>query len=364
MHRWAIEIDRDDITQAVIVAEEAPPLTDGEVELLVDLIAITANNVTYAALGKPTGILGPDAGYWDFFGERDAAGRLPVWGFATVRRSTVESLPVGEPIYGYWPLASHAIVRPDRVGAIGFTEATPRRQALPAFYNGYQRVSALDDHAETDHALWPIWRPLYMTGWLIADQLADEGDHGAAQVLVTAASSKTALGFAHALRERARRPRVIALTSARSAEFVRGTGLYDDVVLYDAIASLDRVPSALVDLANDPAVVDAVRAALGAALVFDLVVGFTHWDAGGRGATYDAPPRSGFFAPGRLQKRGADWGGAELRARIGAAWSGFMRDAPALTEVEERSGADAALAAYADAVAGRADPRIAVLVRP
>ena len=363
MERWAIEIDRDDITQAVVVEEDIPTLADGEVEFSVDLVAITANNVTYAALGQPTGLLGPDAGYWDFFGARDAPGRLPVWGFATVMRSTVEGLAEGEAIYGYWPLASHAVLRPDRVGAIGFVEATPRRQTLPPFYNGYQRVSELDDHAAADHALWPIWRPLYLTGWLIADQLHDEADHGAMQVLVTDASSKTALGFAHAMRDREERPHVVALTSARSAEFVRASGLYDEVILYDAIDSVERVPSVLVDLANDPAVVRNVRHALGGALVFDLIVGFTHWDAEGRGEPFEAPPRSGFFAPGRLQKRGAEWGGQELRARIGAAWSGFMHDAPALTEVDERRGADAAFAAYEDAVAGRADPRIAVLIR-
>ena len=57
----------------------------------VDCFAMTANNVTYAALGKPIGLFDNGAGYWDFFSPGGAGpGRLPVWGFATVTRSDVE----------------------------------------------------------------------------------------------------------------------------------------------------------------------------------------------------------------------------------------------------------------------------------
>lgn len=363
MERWAIDIDRADITRAAIVHPPAPALAAGEVELALELAAMTANNVTYAALGGPGGPLGADVGYWDFFADRDSPGRLPVWGFASVVRSDVDGLAPGERLYGYWPLASHAVMRPERVGAIGFTDATARRQALPAFYNNYQRVAALEDHEAADHELWPVWRPLQVTGWLVADQLADEGDHGAAQVLVTAASSKTALGFAAAMRERAGAPAVVALTSRRSEAFVRGTGLYDGVVTYDAIATLERRAAALVDFANDAAVNAAVREALGEALRFDLVVGFTHWDAAG-GAAPAGVPRSGFFAPERIAKRAGDWGGAGLRERMGAAWRGFMPLARGLTRLETVTGADGALAAYRAAVTGVADPAVAMLMRP
>ena len=84
MDRWAIEIDRADITRATIVEEPAELLPAGTVEVAVELVAMTANNVTYAALGGPSGLFGNDTGYWDFFADRDAPGRLPVWGFATV----------------------------------------------------------------------------------------------------------------------------------------------------------------------------------------------------------------------------------------------------------------------------------------
>ncbi|QSQ26621.1 DUF2855 family protein [Pyxidicoccus parkwayensis] len=209
MQRWAIDIEREDIAQARIAADPESPLGEGEAELAVGLFAMTANNVTYAALGKPMGVLGPDAGYWDFFAERGAPGRLPVWGFARVTRSIVAGLEPGEEVYGYWPMASHARLRPERVGPVGFVDATPRRQPLPAFYNRYQRVTALDGFVERDRMLWPLFRPLQMTGWLLADQLAETGDYGANRVLVSAASSKTAIGLAHAYRARSERAELV-----------------------------------------------------------------------------------------------------------------------------------------------------------
>ncbi|UVO52332.1 DUF2855 family protein [Sphingomonas sp. SUN019] len=357
MTRWAIDIDRDDITQAVVSDAPEQPLAEGEIEVAVELFAMTANNVTYAALGKPMGFLGPDAGYWDFFGDRGAPGRLPVWGFARVTRSTVPGLAEGEELYGYWPLASHAVLRPERVGAVGFVDAMPRRQALPAFYNRYQRVSALDDYDVADRDYWPVFRPLYLTGWLIADQLFDEQEN-LAQVIATAASSKTALGFAHAMREQTKRPLLIGLTSPGSAAFVAETGLYDRVVTYDAVGEIAiGGETALIDFAGNPAVAAEVAARLDESLTFAMGVGKTHWEATGEG-----PRMAFFFAPARIEKRGAEWGGDAFRAAIGESWGRFMRDVRDLTRLDRREGADGALVAYREAVTGTADPRASVIV--
>ena len=53
---WAIDIDRDDIAEARLVEEAAADLAPGEIEVRIDSFAMTANNVTYAALGKPIGL--------------------------------------------------------------------------------------------------------------------------------------------------------------------------------------------------------------------------------------------------------------------------------------------------------------------
>jgi hypothetical protein len=363
--RWAIDIDRDTIADARIVVEAQDDLPDGAVEVAIDEYAMTANNVTYAVFGKPLGLFGNDQGYWDFFAERDAPGRLPVWGFATVSRSKHDGVPVGTKLYGYFPMASHAVLRPGRVSDHGFTDTTPRRATLPIIYNQYQRLDALGDYRAKDHDYWPVFRPLFLTGWLIADQLEDDGDYGASQILVASASSKTAIGLAHALQQRSERPMIVGLTSAGNAAYVEQLGLYDRVVTYDAISAMDAdVASALVDMAGNPQVAARVHNHFDDALKASIVVGKSHWDAADDGTPIAGPPRQMFFAPGRSEKRIGEWGPDAFRQKLEAAWLGFADLAPRILSIDKRQGAEAALAAYAETVAGKADAKSGLVIVP
>src|SRR3546814_17587995 len=92
---------------------------------------MTANNITYAVFGKPSGLFGNDQGYWDFFAPRGAPGRLPVWGFATVTESAADGVAVGENFYGYYPMASHAVLPPGAGGPGGFHDHPLSPAALP-----------------------------------------------------------------------------------------------------------------------------------------------------------------------------------------------------------------------------------------
>jgi NADPH:quinone reductase-like Zn-dependent oxidoreductase len=242
---------------------------------------------------------------------------------------------------------------------------TPRRTALPAAYNQYSRLKALGDHREDDHDWWPVYRPLFLTGWLIADQFEDEDDFDAETIIVSGASSKTALAFAHVMKARGTAPRLVALASSRSAAFTADTGLYDQVVDYGAIDTIEAEGKvALVDFAGNPAATRAVHERFGDALAVDMVVGITHWDAERGGAPLPGPRPIGFFAPGRMKKRSKDWGAHGLRRQSEDAWLDFMPTAKRLTAIERRSGGEAALAAYRDAVAGNVDPRIGLLIEP
>lgn len=366
MTGWAIDIDRDNIRTAQVVGEALPALREGEIAVAINLYAMTANNITYAVFGKPNGLFGPDAGYWDFFAERDAPGRLPVWGFATVTDSRCDGIQPGERFYGYYPMASHAVLAPQRVSGSGFVDGTPRRAALPAIYNSYQRIEALGDYREADHDFWPVFRPLFLTGWLIADQFEDEGDYGAEQILIASASSKTAIGLGFSVQQRSGpRPQTVGLTSPASVDALSAMGVYDRVVGYDAISSLDAGrAAALVDMAGNGDVTAAVHRHFGDALKASIVVGKSHWDAAPGAADLPGPPRQGFFAPGRSQKRVADWGGAAFAQRMGASWLAFMQRAGELARIDRRSGAEAALAAYFEVLDGSADPKAGIVIAP
>ena len=80
-----------------------------------------------------------------------------------------------------------------------------------------------------------LLRPLFFTSFLIDDQLDDEGLTGRGPILISSASSKTAIAAAFLL---ARRDGVelVGLTSPRSAEFVAGLGIYDHTVTYERLA--------------------------------------------------------------------------------------------------------------------------------
>jgi Protein of unknown function (DUF2855) len=373
---WTITIDKADIRAATAQPLALPALAHGQVRVHIDHFALTANNVTYALFGPPSGLFGPnetvgDQGYWDFFGDRDEAGTLPVWGFATVTDSIAEGIAVDDSFYGYYPMASDAVLTVGRAGPHGFTDATPRRTTLPPIYNQYQRFSALPDYRAEHHEYWPVFRPLFLTGWLIADQIEDEGDYGAGQVLIASASSKTAIGLGYCLRQRDRqpgapRPRTIGLTSPGSVAALEATGIYDQVVAYDSIQTIDTsTPAVYVDMAGNADVTGRVHCHFADQLQASIVVGKSHWDSKGGFDVTDrlpGPPRQGFFAPARSQKRIADWGAAGFGQAIATAWLGFMDIAPALAKVDIRHGADGALSAYRELIAGTADPKAGIVI--
>ena len=363
---WAIAIDRDDIQRATLIADPAPPLTTGQLRVRIDLYAMTANNITYAVFGKPAGLFGNDQGYWDFFAERGEPGRLPVWGFATVTQSAADGIRPGDRFYGYFPMARDAVLTAGNIGPAGFTDVTPRRAGLPPIYNHYQRIDALPDYRARDHDYWPVFRPLFLTGWLIADQFEDEGDYGAAQILIASASSKTAIGLGFSIARRGGdRPETVGLTSKANVADLARQGVYDRVVAYDDILTLNpATPSALVDMAGNGAVTRAVHSHFGSKLKASIIVGKSHWDADADTAALPGPERQGFFAPGRSQKRIADWGGAAFGQKIAAAWLAFMDVAPRLATIDKRQGGDAALAAYREMLSGRADPTTGIVIIP
>src|SRR3546814_20196186 len=105
---------------------------------------MTANNITYAVFGKPSGLFGNDPGYWDFFTERDEPGRLPVWGFATVTASKAEDVAPGASFYGYYPLAVTAVLTACQASPGGCPAVTPRRTTRPPTQTHYHRIQTTE----------------------------------------------------------------------------------------------------------------------------------------------------------------------------------------------------------------------------
>jgi hypothetical protein len=142
-------------------------------------------------------------------------------------------------------------------------------------------------------------------------------------VILSSASSKTAYGTAFCLAQR-RAVTVVGLTSAANAEFTRALGCYDDVVVYDDIATLPEVSSVYVDFSGSGAVRGAVHRRLGDQLAYSCAVGGTHWDALGGSGELPGPAPILFFAPEQARKRIAEWGAPEFQGRMASSWLAFM----------------------------------------
>ena len=347
------EVDRADIHECRVVEGNPPDLAPGQALLRVDRFALTSNNITYAVMGDALK-------YWDFFptSEPDAWGRIPVWGYAEVIASTNDDVAAGTRLYGYLPTSTHLMVTPGRVDPRGFVDTAPHRASLPGAYNGYRRVDtdASEDPAYEDHRM-VLW-PLFFTSFLIDDFLDDNDFFGAQVVVVSSASSKTAIGTAFLLHQRT--PiEVIGLTSARNVAFVEGLGVYDRVVPYDDVDGLGAERAPFVDIAGNADVRAAVHHAYGDRLVHSMLVGATHWDLPRAPAVeLPGPTPSFFYAPDQIIKRTREWGRAGLDDRAIEAWRRFVEFSDGWVLIQHGSGPDAVESAYLELVDGRSDPAV------
>lgn len=314
----------------------------GEARFVVEHFALTANNVTYAVHGE-------DFAYWRFFPAPEGTGIVPVWGFARVTESKADGISVGDRFFGYWPMAAQAVLTPVAVSAHGFTDGVAHRAGLPPFYNRYNPASP--DWG--DEALQCLFRPLYATSFLIDCMVATRPVD---TLVLSSASSKTALGVAQAAKGR---QRVVGLTSAANRDFCLATGCYDQVLSYDEIAQVEGSAIAFVDMAGHGGVRRDVHTLLGDRLKESHVVGDTHWQAPNV-AELPGPAPQLFFAPTVAQGWVAEWGPAGFEQRLGAAWVRFAATLGWL-RVERVTGDAAVAQAWAALVAGRIDPAAGII---
>lgn len=351
-----MQIRRSDIRSVEIVEADDGSLEPGQARLTIERLAMTANTVTYAAVGETIG-------YWKFYPcEREGWGICPAWGYAVVSQST-GPLQEGARYYGFWPIATSVVVTPGRVHEAGFTESSPHRSSLPSVYNQY-RLAPVED---TDD-LRALLQPLLATSYMLDDFLSDNAFFGAEQVIIGSASSKTGLGLAMFLA--ARRPdgpRVVGITGSGNVAFCEGLGFYDQVIDYDRLSQeIAQRPSVYVDMSGNAEILRKVHTSLADALKHSCAVGVSHWDKFDRDSVDGLPgvrPQF-FFAPSWIDKRREDWGAVQLATRLDGSWRGLADNSADWLSVVEHRGFDKIPAVWRDIANGVALPsegHIAVL---
>jgi hypothetical protein len=348
------------LTDAALVEVPLGPLADGAVRLAIESFSVTANNVTYA-------VVGDGFKYWDFFPAPEGFGIVPMWGHAQVIESRHPDIAVGERVYGYLPMASHLDVLPGRITPGGFSDTAEHRQPMSPVYNSYTRLSADPEHDPAREAERMIFGPLFRTGFLIEYFLRGETWFGAEQLVVTSASSKTAMGLASVARQTSPGIKRIGLTSKGNVAFVEASGLYDLVIAYDDLESLVAAPSVSVDFAGNAELLARIHRHFGDTLRQSVLVGATHVEARsvfGKNDPLPGPKPQLFFAPDHAVAFFKAHGPEEGGKLVAEAWRAFLTAAEGSIAIERHRGLDAARTTFTQMLAGQIDPSKGIVIEP
>ena len=258
---------------------------------------------------------------------------------------------------------------PINVSAQGFVDGVAHRAELPAGYNNYLLLSGEANYDASSDNIRALLNPLHVTSFCLCDALQSETYHGASQVLILSASSKTAIGVAQGLADDKNSPTIIAVTSRANHDFVASLSCYDEIICYDQLGDIDASKATvMVDMAGHRAVLGAIHEALGDNMLSGISVGMTQWetlsDNDPLAAKINRQRSSFFFAPAHVQKRVGDWG-----------QEGFSQQAGAFTKAREQQSTDwmtvetvpdfaAFTEVYSNLVAGQMNPNEGLIVLP
>lgn len=363
MHMSQVHVRKDDISTAALTEIEAGALADGAVRLAIESFSVTANNITYA-------VVGDGFGYWNFFPpvtDEDGLGIVPMWGHARVIESNSGDIAVGERVYGYLPMATHLDVVPGKVSPSGFVDLAEHRQPMSPIYNQYSRLAADPEHDPAREAERMIFGPLFKTGFLIEYFIRANAWFGAEEVILTSASSKTAMGLASVAKQNSPGITRIGLTSEGNADFVESTGLYDKVHTYHGLGNLPIREVVTVDFAGNADVLGNLHKHFGDMLKYSCLVGATHIEARSAlrgGGDLPGPEPTLFFAPDHAVALFKEHGPEEAAKLVAGAWHGFLKEVAGTIAIEKKQGLDAALQTYLEMVGGSVDPSKGIVIEP
>ena len=358
-------VRRDDLGTTEI--RPGPPageieLDQGQVLLAIDTFSVTANNVTYGAMGEAMR-------YFDFFPADEGWGKVPAWGYADVIASKAAGVEVGARIFGFFPMASHVVFMPGKVSDSGFVDEAEHRTGLPAIYNRYGFTSPDSGDTSKREPFTALFAPLFTTAWLAMDWLDEEGFFGASRVLVSSASSKTALSLAFLIqRDHGEQVELVGLTSPGNVGFTEKTGYYDRVLSYEDLESLESgAHTAYLDFSGNGELRARIHNHFGESLLSSTVVGAADWESltpPGGNAELPGPAPELFFAPTRVAKRNEDWGAAEVRRRGAADQDRFIDSSGTWLNIRPAFGPEGISTTWQSMIAGEVDPSEGWIVSP
>jgi hypothetical protein len=380
---------RKDMTETVVLRDELPALEKNEIRLRVDKVGLSANNLFYAQMG--------DAPFLKFFSvyplgdEHEGLANLPAWGVATIIESDNPEFAVGEQFRGFLHMTNVVQMKAKR-SADGFIAYGEKRDKLNQAYNGFIQVEKNSsspisgEGIKSDLAMTSA--PGALSGFMLYELLKLHNFYQGNSVVLTSASSKLSLATALLLkdeRDSGNLKRVIGYTSSDNVEFVKNTGIFDDVLTYDqAIVSDEGLQHVLIDVAGDAVIYKRIKDSL----IKGLAVGGTHSDA--EASTFQSfgltgfvkmfidmvapqmikawaskslnPPLEMFFAPTVRHQLLARWGKDEMDRKADRALGRFVDAAVDNNwiQVDRSESVESIQTAYRNIMSGQVPPSQAV----
>ena len=348
--RQTLEVRRDNWRETRVVSEPLDgELAENEVLLKADRLALTANNISYAASGDALG-------YWGFFPAEAGWGRIPAMGWGDVVASAHPEIEAGERVWGFFPFSTHLKILAGKVSAGQFHDISPHRADYAPVYAQFDRASANPIYETAREDQDSLLRGLFMTSWLVEDFMDVNRAFGGRACLITSASSKTSIALGHCVKQRGELAS-IGITSAGNVAFCESLGCYDQVVTYGEIAGLDADQAVvMVDMAGSARVLSDAHHHFGENMKYSCRVGATHYEEMGTVEGLPGATPEFFFAPGHIQTRSKELGATELMMRLGGAYVGFRKFCDNWLEVERSCGPEAVARVYQAVLAGKTDP--------
>jgi len=351
-------VNRGNFRDTKIAERESMPLKENEILVRIDKFGLTANNVSYAVSGDMIG-------YWNYYPTEDPFGKVPVWGMADVVESNSDEIAVGERLWGFFPMASHATLTVGKVRDDNFMDATPHRLELPALYNQYRRIKGEPEFLHTLEDERCLLFPLFLTSYVLYDYLIDNEFFGAKQVVIGSVSSKTGFGLAKILHDdQDVHQKVVGITSSGNVDFVKRLDCCDQIVAYGNEEAIDEtVPAAYVDMSGNGPLTAKLHQHLSENIVESCMVGATHWEEERRSErSLPGAKPTFFFAPAQIEKRDNEWGAGALFAKAGVASAQVAASIKDELHVERINGADDAAMIWKDMLDNKVSPSRGIIV--
>jgi hypothetical protein len=268
-------VNKEKLDQTVFIEKNIPPLQESEVLFEVEKYYLSSSNITYAVTGNKLK-------YWDFFPQKDNYGAIPVWAYLRVIKSKNEKIKVGDLYFGLSPMGNHFKVEPGNYAPHGFSDVAQHRSKLLAPYNFYTKIFPEHYKSTEDKDYSLMTRITFPTSFLIKSFLERNLFFGAKQIIITSASSKTALGVAFLLKKYKDKwnTKIIGITSNDNIAFVEASELYDEVISYSNIkVAVPKRDSVILDFNGNADLLSTLHEMLQASLKHISLIGATNWKA-------------------------------------------------------------------------------------